>query len=126
MTRTLRPFGCIAFWVLLSVALTAQAKGKSGKTQIELQVKPATAQLFIDDKPQGKVGTNRVVDVTPGFHVVRVTSKGDEHEERVKFAPGQKTTYTFEFDEAPAPTTETAPDPVSPDSTEKTPDPLKP
>ena len=117
MTKT-KALGILALGGLL-LASAAEAKAKTGKTQLELQVKPATALLFVDDKPQGKVGTNRVVDVTPGFHIIRVTSKGDEHEERVKFAPNQKTTYTFEFDDAPAPATDSTPDPVSPDSEEK-------
>ena len=111
-------------------ALPALAKAK-GRTQLELQVKPATAQLFIDNKAQGKVGTNRVIDVTPGTHLIHLTNKGDEHEERVKLAPNQKTTYSFEFDEAPAPGSETLPEPVSPDSPDskgkdQPPDPLKP
>ena len=100
MTKSFRPLAAAVLTACLALASSAQAKPK-GKTQVELQVKPASAQLFIDDKPQGKVGTHRVIDITPGFHIIRVTSKGDEHEERIKFAPNEKTTYSFEFDEAP-------------------------
>lgn len=121
----------IGSWIggaaLLALALagtgTAQAKPK-GKTQIEFQVKPATALLFIDDKPQGKVGTSRLVDVTPGFHVVKVTNKGDEHEERIKVAPSEKTTYSFEFDEGAPTTPEGGPAPI-PEEEEKRIDPFK-
>ncbi len=82
---------------------TAQAKPKA-KTQLVLQVKPAGAAVFVDDKPKGKATAGRAIDVTPGYHVVKLVLGGDEHEERIKFASGQKTVYSYEFDEAqPAP-----------------------
>ncbi|MHB8420782.1 MAG: hypothetical protein ACYDCL_22130 [Myxococcales bacterium] len=88
----------VAAALSLLVAPRGEAKGKA-KAQILLDVKPATAELFIDGKAMGKASAGRTVDVTAGFHVIKLTSKGDEHEERVKFASGQKTTYKYEFDE---------------------------
>jgi hypothetical protein len=105
-------------WIFLSLAIvllsqTATASKKE-RTQVELNVKPPTAQIFIDGKAMGKASAGRVIDVTPGFHVVRLVFKRDEHEERIKFPPNQKTTYTFEFeDEAPAP--DAVPTPVPDD-----------
>lgn len=87
-----------ALLAVLLLATPALAKGK-GKAQLELSVKPATAQLFVDGKAMGKAGAGRVLDVTPGFHVIKLVNKGDEHEERVKLPAGEKTTYRYEFDE---------------------------
>ncbi len=105
-------------WVLLFLAIVfvsqAAQAAKKERTQVELNVKPPTAQIFIDGKAMGKASAGRVIDVTPGFHVVRLVFKRDEHEERIKFPPNQKTTYTFEFeDEAPAP--DAVPTPVPDD-----------
>ena len=87
---------------------------KKDRTQVELNVKPVGAQLFIDNKAMGKATAGRILDVTPGFHIIRLVYKRDEHEERIKFPANQKTTYTFEFEEeAPAP--DTAPTPVPDD-----------
>jgi hypothetical protein len=90
------------------------AAAKKERTQVELNVKPPGAQVFIDGKAVGKASAGRVVDVTPGFHVIRLVYKRDEHEERIKFPANQKTTYTFEFEEeAPAP--DAVPSPVPDD-----------
>ena len=99
----------------IQITNSATAKPK-GKTQVQLAVKPAGAQVFIDGKSVGKAGENRVIDVTPGFHVIHVVNKGDEHEERVNFAPSRKTIYTFEFDDAvPSNPTEPTPPPLPDD-----------
>jgi len=95
--------------VLVAFPLTATAKPKV-KTQVQLAVKPTSAQLFIDGKPMGKAAENRVIDITAGFHVIHLVNKRDEHEERVNFAPNRKTIYTFEFDDA-APTNAADPTP---------------
>jgi len=99
----------------LCFPLAASAKPK-GKTQVQLAVKPTTAQLFIDGKPMGKAGDGRVIDITPGNHVIHLVNKGDEHEERVNFEPNRKTIYTFEFDEAaPSNAAEPTPTPIPDD-----------
>jgi hypothetical protein len=105
----------LAILILVGIPTSAAAKPK-GKTQVQLAVKPITAQLFIDGKPMGKAGESRVIDVTPGFHVIHLVSKRDEHEERVNFAPNRKTIYTFEFDEAvPSNPTDPTPAPIPDD-----------
>jgi hypothetical protein len=102
--------------LLLTLLASSFAMGatKKERTQVELNVKPAGAQLFIDGKANGKASAGRVIDVTPGFHVIRLVYKRDEHEERIKFPANQKTTYSFEFEEeAPAP--DAVPTPVPDD-----------
>jgi hypothetical protein len=112
-------FRSLAVLVVLALPVSAAAKPKS-KTQVQLAVKPTTAQLFIDGKPMGKAADNRVIDITPGFHVIHLVNKGDEHEERVNFASGRKTIYTFEFDEAvPANATDPTPAPIPDDDLDR-------
>ncbi|HUB07823.1 MAG TPA: hypothetical protein VMB50_12505 [Myxococcales bacterium] len=111
----MRTQGVIAALILL-LAPPALARGKT-RAQIVLEVKPTTAELFIDGKAMGKASAGRVLDVTAGFHVVKLVSKGDEHEERVKFAAGEKTTYKYEFDEGtPNQNSGDLDQPTSPDS----------
>ena len=109
-TTARRVPGLIITLALLLASQVAVA-AKKEKTQVELNVKPATAQLFIDGKSMGKATAGRVLDVTPGFHVIRLVFKRDEHEERIKFPANQKTTYTFEFEEE-APSPDAVPSPV--------------
>jgi hypothetical protein len=106
--------GSLVLFLALTMASALATATKKDRTQVELNVKPVSAQLFIDGKAMGKATAGRVIDVTPGFHVIRLVHKRDEHEERIKFPPNQKTTYTFEFEEeAPAP--DVAPTPVPDD-----------
>ena len=109
----------LAILITLALPLSAEATPK-GKTQVQLAVKPTTAQLFIDGKPMGKAAENRVIDITPGNHVIHLVNKKDEHEERVNFASGRKTIYTFEFDEAVPPSaTDPTPAPIPDDDLDR-------
>jgi hypothetical protein len=112
----MRTHGLAAALILL-VAPPALAKGKA-KAQIVLAVKPATAQLFIDGKAMGKASAGRTLEVTAGVHVIKLASKGDEHEEQVQFKAGEKTTYKYEFDESTGKDTQGGDldQPASPDS----------
>src|ERR1700691_3165451 len=89
--------------IVLSVTLcrSATALGKpKAKTQLALDVTPPKAEVFIDNKDMGKASKGRAIDVTPGFHVIKLVLKGDEHEERIKFAGGEKTSYKYEFEQS--------------------------
>ncbi len=82
---------------MLGLAATAFGKPKA-KTQLVLDVTPPKAEVFVDNKDMGKASKGRAIDVTPGFHVIKLVLKGDEHEERIKFGAGDKTDYKYEFD----------------------------
>jgi hypothetical protein len=109
----------IALVASLTLCLAATALGKpKAKSQLVLEVTPPTAEVFVDGHNMGKASKDRAIDVTPGFHVVKLVLKGDEHEERIKFAAGDKTSYKYEFDQS---TSTNAPSndvdqPASPDS----------
>ena len=86
--------------LLILFALEGPRAFAKGRTQLLLQIKPPTAALFIDDHSKGNASAGRIIDVSPGFHVIRLVLGKDEHEERIKFAAGKQTTYSYEFDEA--------------------------
>jgi hypothetical protein len=93
----------IGFVLSVTLCLAATALGKANpkaKTQLVLDVTPPKAEVFIDNKDMGKASKGRAIDVTPGFHVIKLVLKGDEHEERIKFAAGDKTNYKYEFDQS--------------------------
>jgi len=91
-------FRLLAAIALILTAATAVAKTKKQKTQLALDVKPATALVYVDGHAQGKASPGKVIDVTPGLHVVRLVFGRDEHEEQIKFFEGKATTYTYEFE----------------------------
>jgi hypothetical protein len=90
-----------AFVLSLTLCLAATALGKpKAKAQLALEVTPPTAEVFVDGHSMGKASKGRAIDVTPGYHIVKLVLKGDEHEERIKFAAGDKTSYKYEFDQS--------------------------
>jgi hypothetical protein len=85
--------------VSLAMLLAATALGKpKAKTQLVLDVTPPTVEVFVDGHDKGVATKGRAIDVTPGYHVIKLTLKGDENEERIKFAAGQQTSYKYDFD----------------------------
>ncbi len=84
--------------LLALVSATAFARAK-GKATLVLQVTPKGAQVFVDGHDMGKATAGRSIEVTSGFHDVRLVYKGDEREEHIKFEAGKKTIYNVQFDE---------------------------
>jgi hypothetical protein len=91
-------FRQVAVGVLVFAAATAVAKSKKARTQLSLDVQPTSALVYIDGHAQGKAAPGKVIDVTPGLHVVRLVFGRDEHEEQIKFLEGKTTKYTYEFE----------------------------
>jgi hypothetical protein len=100
---------------MLSLVLAAQLL-TSNPTQLTIDVKPEGVEVKVDGKKSGHGGKPVTLTVKPGKHVVRLSYKGDSHEEEVSVKAGEKKTYSWEFegtksgapptDEAPTPTTE--------------------
>ncbi len=89
---------------LLSLLLAASP------TQLTLEVIPPEAIIFLDGKKLGDGRKPRTMPVKPGKHVVKVTFKGDSHEEevQVKSEEKKKWQWTFEDDSKPMNTEEPA------------------
>lgn len=84
-------------------------------TQLTIDVKPEGVIVKVDGRAAGKSGEKPLVmRVKPGKHVVRLSHKGDSHEEEVSVKAGENKTYAWAFegtkssapptDETPAPT----------------------
>ena len=82
---------------MLTLALVSHLVLAAGPTELIIEVKPAGVEVKVDGKKAGK-------------HVVRISHKGDSHEEEVAVKAGEKKTWQFEFDSTKAgaaPTDET-------------------
>lgn len=92
-----------AFIIATSLYLAATPKAPG---QLTIEVKPANCVVMVDGKKKG-TGAKPIVikGIAPGRHTVRVTHKGDAHEEEVVVKSGEKKTWkwTFEDDGAPPP-----------------------
>jgi hypothetical protein len=83
---------------MLMLTLVAQLALSAGPSQLTIDVKPEGVEVQVDGKKVGTSGKPLVVKVTPGRHQVRMTYKGDAHEEEVEVKANEKKTCTLEFD----------------------------
>lgn len=81
------------------------AAAPKGPGQLTIEVKPSNSVVFVDGKKKGTGAKPIVVKLPAGKHQVRVTHKGDAHEEEVVVKAGEKKRWkwTFEGDEAEQP-----------------------
>lgn len=80
---------------MLSLALALMLN--AAPAQLTIDVKPEGVEVKLDGKKLGNSGKPMVKQVTAGRHVVRLTYKGDSHEEEVSLKGGEKKTYAWEF-----------------------------
>lgn len=96
---------------MLTLALVSHLVLAAGPTELIIDVKPAGVEVKVDGKKAGFSGAKAIVlKVKAGKHVVRISHKGDSHEEEVAVKAGEKKTWQFEFDSTKAgaaPTDET-------------------
>jgi hypothetical protein len=85
----------VAFALATLVALSGAPK----KTQLVLEVKPAEAIVYVDGKKKGTAAKAITLTVTPGKHVIKVTHKGDEHQEEVVVKKGEVRTWQWAFED---------------------------
>ncbi len=90
----------------LSLVLTATP------AELTIDVKPSDVQVVLDGQKKSTKGGPITVKVKPGRHVVRLSFKGDSHEEEIALKAGEKKTYQWSFEHSTpgqAPTDEPAP-----------------
>lgn len=98
---------------MLSLLLASQLLA-AAPAQLTIDVQPEGVEVKVDGKKSGRSGKPIVLKLKAGKHVVRLSHKGDSHEEEVSLKAGEKKTYQWAFegtksgapptDEAPAPT----------------------
>jgi hypothetical protein len=82
--------------ILLSVVVSA-SPAPAKPTQIILDVKPATTQVFVDGKKLGKATKVFTLNVKPGTHKIKLVAKISTQEEVVSAKAGEKTKLTYDL-----------------------------
>ncbi len=78
----------------LSLALTLAA----APAELTIDVKPADVTVQLDGQKKATKGGPITVKVKPGRHLVRLSFKGDTHQEEVALKAGEKKTYQWSFE----------------------------
>lgn len=85
---------------MFAFALASHLILAAGPTQLVLDIKPAGIEVKLDGKKVGVSGEKPIVKtVKPGVHVVRVSHKGDSHEEEVAVKSGEKKTFVLKLED---------------------------
>ncbi len=95
---------------MLTLALVSHLVLSAAPAVLTIDVKPDGVEVKVDGKKAGVSGKNIVMKLKAGKHVVRLSHKGDAHEEEVALKAGEKKTYQWEFEGSKpgaAPTDET-------------------
>lgn len=94
---------------MLTLALVTHLVLTAAPAQLTIEVQPDGVEVKVDGKKKGLSGKPIVVKLSAGRHVVRLTHKGDSHEEELSLKAGEKKTYSWAFEgsKSPAPTDET-------------------
>lgn len=98
---------------MLSLALASSLFLAAAPGELTIDVKPEGVEVKVDGKKRGTSGQPLVLKLKAGRHVVRLTHKGDAHEEEVSLKAGEKKTYSWEFEgyQKPAPASDATPAP---------------
>ena len=96
---------------MLTLALVSHLVLSAAPAVLTIDVKPDGVEVKVDGKKAGVSGKNIVMKLKAGKHVVRLSLKGDAHEEEVALKAGEKKTYQWEFEgtKAGAPPTDETP-----------------
>lgn len=96
---------------MLTLALVSHLVLAAAPAELTIDVKPDGVEVKVDGKKKGTSGKLLVLKLKPGKHVVRLSHKGDAHEEEVALKAGEKKRYEWAFESTEsgaAPTDETA------------------
>ncbi|MFO0601349.1 MAG: PEGA domain-containing protein [Myxococcaceae bacterium] len=86
---------------MLTLALSAHLLLAAAPAQLTIDVKPDGVEVKVDGKKSGVSGAKAiVVKLKAGRHVVRLSHKGDSHEEEVDVKAGEKKTWSWAFEGA--------------------------
>ena len=83
---------------MLTLALVSHLLFSAAPGELTIDVKPDGVEVKVDGKKAGMSGKNIVMKLKAGKHVVRLSHKGDAHEEEVLVKAGEKKTYQWEFE----------------------------
>ena len=106
----------------LAVALSAAPKASAPKkTQLQIEVKPVSAVVYVDGKRMGSGAKPIVLSVDPGRHTIRIVHNRDEHQEVIAVKKGETTKWAWAFEDDRKPTQPSQPDQESSSPTKEDP-----
>jgi hypothetical protein len=97
--------------LLLSLILSA---APAGPTTLIIEVSPEDTVVMVDGKKKGTGAKPiTITNINPGNHTIKVSRKGEGHEEDITIKKGEKKTWKWAFEGSPPPK------PKEPKETEK-------
>lgn len=95
---------------MLTLALVSHLVLAAAPAELTIDVKPDGVEVKVDGKKAGTSGKLITLKLKAGKHVVRLSHKGDAHEEELALKAGEKKRYEWAFESTKsgaAPTDET-------------------
>lgn len=87
--------------LLLSLMLTA---APAGPTTLIIEVSPEDTVVMVDGKKKGTgAAPITIKNIAPGRHTIKVSRKGEGHEEDIEIKKGEKKTWKWAFEGSPPP-----------------------
>jgi hypothetical protein len=84
----------------LAVALAGAPKASGPKkTLLKIEVRPASAIVYVDGKRKGTGAKAMSLSVEPGRHTIRIVQGRDEHQEVVAVKKGETTSWSWTFED---------------------------
>lgn len=83
---------------MLTLALVSHLVLAAAPAELTIDVQPDGVEVKVDGKKKGVSGKPIVLKLKAGRHVVRLTHKGDSHEEEVAVKAGEKKTWQWAFE----------------------------
>ncbi len=83
---------------MLTLALVSHLVLTAAPAELTIDVKPDDVEVKVDGKKAGHGGKAITMKLKAGKHVVRLSHKGDSHEEEVALKAGEKKTYQWAFE----------------------------
>ncbi|MGV3620523.1 MAG: PEGA domain-containing protein [Archangium sp.] len=94
------------------LALTLSFVLTAAPAELTIDVKPAEVTVLVDGQKKSIKNGPITVKVKPGRHHVKLSFKGDTHQEEIALKAGEKKTYQWSFEHSgpsTLPTDEVAP-----------------
>lgn len=83
---------------MLTLALVSHLVLAAAPAELTIDVSPAGVEVKVDGKKSGVSGKPIKLKLKAGRHLVRLSHKGDAHEEEVALKAGEKKTYAWAFE----------------------------
>ena len=83
---------------MLTLALVSHLVLAAAPAVLTIDVSPEGVEIKVDGKKAGTSGKLIVMKLKAGKHLVRLSHKGDAHEEEVALKAGEKKTYQWAFE----------------------------